>query len=318
MEKNNLQGNKKQQFVSIVAYVRNDSDKIGNFIKSIMPIFHDTFKQCEIIYVDDNSTDDSVQVIKDYYEENPVDYVVNIIRMGHYHGMETAMNAGRDMSIGDFVYEFDSLYVDFKPETILEAYEKCIEGNDIVTASTDVDLLVTSRIFYKVFNKVSGLHSEIGQETFRLLSRRGINRITSMDAHIPYRKAVYLNCGLSTAKIGYKSITGTRPPRITEKYERVNLALDSFIYFTNVVERIAIFGVLGISLLAIAAILYALFYCTTGAHDGIMMFSLISFMSIGFIGLFGLIVFVIKYLSVLIDMVFKNQKYLITNVDKIS
>lgn len=315
---NPVQAGKKAQFISIVIYVHNDAERIHCFIDAVMPFFQKTFKQCEIIYVDDYSTDGSVQIIKDYYKNNPIDYVVSIIKMGHYHGLETAMNAGRDMSIGDFVYEFDSMYVDYEAEIILEAYEKCLEGNDIVTVSTAVPLLMTSKIFYKLFNKVSGLHSEIGQETFRLLSRRGINRITPMDVHIPYRKVIYLNCGLSTAKVTYKSTTGERPPRITKSSERFRLALDSFIYFSNIVERIAVFGVIGISILSVFGIIYAIYNCMTGASNGIIMLFLFAFCAVGFVGIYGLITFVIKYLSVLMGLIFKNQKYLISDVDKIS
>ena len=91
-----------RQFVSVVVYVHNNADKVEQFITTVMKEC-EAFKQSEIVFVDDCSTDNSVDIIRQYYESHPADYIVSIIRMGRYHGMEIAMNAGRDMAIGDYV-----------------------------------------------------------------------------------------------------------------------------------------------------------------------------------------------------------------------
>ena len=308
---------KMRQFVSVVAYVHNNADRIEKFITTVMKEC-EVFKQSEIIFVDDCSTDNSVEVIKEYYKEHPVGYIVSILRMGRYHGMETAMNAGRDMAIGDYVYEFDDLFVDFESSVILDAYNKCLEGNDIVTVSTDVPMRITSKLFYKVFNKAIKSDSQIGQESFRLLSRRGINRIISMDVEIPYRKVIYLNSGLSTANVKYKSITGERPARISEKNERIDLALDSFIYFTNIIQRVSLTIATLFGFLSLATIVYTLISRGFGYHIGMGWMSSMIFMSLGFAGMFGFLAIIIRYLSVVVDLVFKRQKYLIADIDKIS
>ena len=306
------------QFVSVVAYVHNDSSKIEKFIETVLKCCDDKFKQFEVIFVDDCSTDNSVELIREHFKVNPVDYIVSIIRMGRYHGMETAMNAGRDMAIGDYVYEFDDLFVDFEPEVIIRAYDKCTEGNDIVTVSTDVPIRLTSKLFYKVFNRAISSNGKIGQDSFRLLSRRGINRVTSMDVNIPYRKAIYLGSGLSTAQIAYKSTEGTRPPRINGRQERIDLALDSFIYFTNIFERVTLAIMSCFGLISVFAIIYAIWSRTMGYHEGTGWLSAMLFISVGFVGIFAMLAIVVKYLSVLLELVFKNQKYLIANVEKIS
>ena len=304
------------QFISVVAYVYNNADRIEKFITTVMKECK-VFEQCEMIFVDDCSTDNSAEVIKKFYSKNPVDYMVSIIHLGRYHGMEMAMNAGRDMAIGDYVYEFDDLYIDFDGSVILEAYNKCLDGNDIVTVSTDVPMRFTSRMFYSVFNKVVKSDSYIGQESFRLLSRRGINRIIAMDADIPYRKVIYLNSGLSTASVKYKSTKGHRPARISEKSERIDLAIDSFIYFTNIVQHISLVAACLFGLLSIGVIAYTLISRGLGHHIGMGWVSTMIFMALGFTGLFVFMAIVIRYLSVLVDLVFKHQKYLISDVENI-
>ena len=73
-----------------------------------------------------------IDKLKSYLKEKQASAMVNIIHMSFYHGLESAMNAGRDIAIGDFVYEFDNVYADFPTELLTEVYEKLLEGNDIV------------------------------------------------------------------------------------------------------------------------------------------------------------------------------------------
>lgn len=308
---------KMRQFISVVVYVYNNADRIEEFITTVMKEC-EVFKQSEIIFVDDCSTDNSVSVIKDYYKKNPADYVVSIICMGRHHGMETAMNAGRDMAIGDYVYEFDDLYVDYEGSVIIDAYNKCLEGNDIVTVSTNVPMQFTSNLFYNVFNKSMRSNSPIGQESFRLLSRRGINRIISMDVEIPYRKVIYHNSGLSTANVEYRSTKGIRPSRGAEKVERFDLAIESFIYFTNLIERISLMIAVMFGLLFIASIVYTIVSRINGYHIGQGYISSMIIMSTGFTGVFGFLAVVIRYLGVIVNLTFKKQKYLIADIEKIS
>ncbi len=305
------------KFISLVVYIHNNEDLIVKFIQTVMKTC-EAFKQTELIFVDDFSTDHSVETIKEYYRNNPSDCVVSIIRLGRYHGMETAMNAGRDMAIGDYVYEFDDMYIDYEPSIILDAFNKCLEGNDIVTVSTKVSMRLTSHIYYKIFNNAMASNSPIGQETFRLLSRRGVNRIISMGVDIPYRKVIYHNSGLSIAALYYKSTKGVRPARNIGQVERLDLAIDTFIYFTSIIERVSLIVAGFFALLSIGAIIYAIVTRIQGTHIGLGYASTMIFMSIGFTGVYGLLTFIVRYLRVLVNLDFKKQKYLITDIDKIS
>ena len=45
------------------------------------------------------------------------------------------MNAGVDLAIGDFVFEFDTVCMDYKTELLMQVYRRSLEGFDIVSAS---------------------------------------------------------------------------------------------------------------------------------------------------------------------------------------
>lgn len=101
-------------------------------------------------------------------EAKQIKAMVSVVHMGFFHGLEGAMNAGRDIAIGDFVYEFDDIFVDYEPEVIMEVYHKLIEGNDIVAASSKGKLRLTSRVFYSLYNRTSRGKGRSGRRLLEL------------------------------------------------------------------------------------------------------------------------------------------------------
>lgn len=309
---------KEKKFISLVVYLHNVEEYIKYFMKSIIPVCESNFEQFEIVCVDDGCADGTVDKLKEYLEENQTAAMVNMIHMSFFQGIESAMNAGRDIAIGDFVYEFDDVFVDYEPELLLKVYEKMLEGNDIVAASSRGKMRFTSKLFYSLYNATSRSKGKIGPETFRIVSRRAINRIKSMGQYIPYRKAVYSNCGLKMSTIHYDSKDVTaRVKNKTVASERTSLALDSFIYFTNVLERISmvICGFFLILTVAMGIYIISDFFNAYKPVEGWL--STMGFLALGFFGVFALLTIILKYLSVLLNLIFKQQRYLVADIEKV-
>lgn len=312
-------GNRKEKkFISLVVYLHNTADYLKYFLDTVIPVCDNNFEQFEIVCVDDACQDQTVEILKKYVEENKLKTMVNIVHMSFFQGLESSMNAGRDMAIGDFVYEFDDIFVDYDPQVIREVYDKLIAGNDIVAASSKGKLRFTSKMFYSLYNNTSRGNGKIGPETFRIISRRAINRIKSMGQYIPYRKAVYANCGLQMRTVLYESKDNR--VRLKNKIvasERTALALDSFIYFTNVLERIS----------AVVCGIFLLFTVGMGIYIILDMFnktkpvegwlSTMGFLALGFFGVFALLTIILKYLSVMLNLIFKQQRYLVSDIEKV-
>lgn len=309
-----------KKFISVVLHMHNDAKNIEHFMDSIVPIISASFEHFEIVCVDDGCTDATVGILKEYVKEHDIKEMVSVIRMGFYQGMESSMNAGRDVAIGDFVYEFDDLIIDYEPSLIFDIYEKMLTGYDIVSASSDTKMKLTSKMFYGIYNAFSHSEYKIGPETFRIVSRRAINRIKSMGTYIPYRKAVYANCGLNMTRVSYSAVNNDRLD--SKKYnkthaERSSLALDSFIYFTNIMEKISavISGVFLLFMLFMIVYTLTDYFLEDSLAEGWA--SSMVFMSLGFFGVFALLTIILKYLSVLLNLIFKQQKYLVSDIEKI-
>lgn len=308
---------KEKKFISLVVYLHNVEKEVASFFEKVIPVFEEKFEQYEVVCVDDGCTDGTVAVLKDYLEEHKLSVMVNIVHMSFYHGLESSMNAGRDLAIGDFIYEFDNVYVDYETKLLEQVYEKLLAGNDIVAAGTKESIRLTSRIFYGLYNKTSRGKGKIGPETFRIVSRRAINRVKSIGQYIPYRKAVYSNCGLNTATILYEPTQKTDRKKEVNSGERASLALDSFIYFTNALERISAI-ICGLFLcISIGMGIYIIkdFVSGNSVVEGWM--STMGFLALGFFGVFALLTIILKYLSVMLNLIFRQQRYLVSDIEKV-
>ncbi len=318
---------KENKFISVVVYLHNDRERIAPFFDMALRMFKENFEKYEVICVNDASQDDSVEVLKDYFS-GPMSEgkeflwsgcMINVIHMSYFQGLEASMNAGRDMAIGDFVYEFDDINPDYSPQLIRDVYDKMLSGYDIVSAGRRGRTKLSSGLFYLFYNMTSKSRNRIGPETFRILSRRAINRVMSMGQYIPYRKAVYGNCGLKTYTISYESQGGTKRHKSkTDRRERTSLAMDSFIYFTDVLERmsLAVSSVFLIFTLGVIVYIISSVFSESKPVEGWL--STMGFLSLGFFGVFSLLTFIMKYLSVMLSLIFKHQRYLIEGVEKIS
>ena len=99
---------KDKNFISAVVYVRNCEERIEGFLKMLISILNNSFEHSEIICVNDCSDDQSLDKIRKVSNQSGAS-CISVINMSYYHGLEMAMNAGDDLAIGDFIFEFDTL-----------------------------------------------------------------------------------------------------------------------------------------------------------------------------------------------------------------
>ena len=311
---------KEKKFVSAVVYLRNDSLYVNGFLEMITKVLSESFTEYELIFVNDASTDDSVAKIHKYCEENDRHArMISIVQLSHYQGQETAVNAGRDLAIGDFVFEFDDMLIDYDPSMIMDVYKKALSGFDIVSSGADNASGITSRAFYGIYNKLAESGEDIDSETFRILSRRAINQIKSIDRYIPYRKAIYMNCGLASSRIGYDSPDpGARKKALRSRHERGSLAIDSLIYFTNAMGKLAWAMCIVFAIIAVGVGADIIYETVALTHPVEGWRSTMGFISVGFFGIFLILSIIVRYLSVLLNVSFKRSRYLIAEIDKVT
>lgn len=304
--------NKENKLISAVVYLYNSEEIIESFLTKIATELDTKFESFEIIVVNDFCTDNSIQKIK----ESSVlkEYKISIVKMSFHQGVEIAMTAGVDLSIGDFVYEFDDLNIDYDLKLIFNSYQLLISGYDIVSVSPTKSNSFLSSVFYKIYNYFTTSGYKISSDRFRILSRRSINRAYSITKSIPYRKALYANSGLKISAIKYHP----NPIKLkSNNLFRNKTAINSLIIYTNLAFRISIGITLILFLFTLGTVFYTIMVYFSDKKPIEGWTTLMILISASFSGLFFLIAIVIKYLSLLVELAHTKKVYLFENVETI-
>ncbi len=306
--------NREKNFISAVIYVHNDEQTIGPFLSRLIEILETQFEKYEIVCVNDASTDCSAVKVRELVQTR-AHGIVSLINMSYHQGLEPSMNAGIEHAIGDFVFEFDTILMNYDPDLIMAVYRKSLEGFDIVAASGR-QIRVTSAIFYSIFNRNAHLQYNLQTESFRILSRRAVHRILSMNKTIPYRKALYANCGLKMETVYFEALK-LRSQKKPDTQYRFDTAFDALILFTNLAYKIAIIFAALMMAATLAGGVYAIIIYTLGIPVAGYTTTMLV-ITAAFFGVFGILAVVIKYLSVIVRLVFNEQKFSIESIEKIS
>lgn len=311
-----MEQNKEKNFVSAVVYCCNDADKIGSFVQRLDETLDTHFLKYEIVVVNDSSTDESAKKVKEYahtVNQTEKEHTITLLNMSFRQGLEASMNAGLNLTIGDFVFEFDSLNDDYEMSLLMDVYHHSLTGFDIVCARSTRKPRWIAGCYYKLFNRHAHLQHPIGPETFRLLSRRAINRIHSITQSIPYRKAAYANCGLSVDSIQY---TPTSILKRRKYHDSKIVAIESLLLYTDVPFRATMALAIFMMVVSMSVGLYAIIYrLLRNPVEGWT--TTIFFMSFGFSGLFIILAMVMRYMQTLVRLNFRKKDYLFESIEKL-
>ena len=144
--------NKEKNFVSAVVYLYNEGNYIQSYLKGLEDSLKKNFEKYEIIVVNDASTDEGAKNVKTYVSSQE-GAKVTLMNMGYHQGLETSMDAGVDLAIGDFVFELEFTYSDYDWSVLMDVYHHSLEGYDIVNAKGNVGKKVTTgSLFYNIMN----------------------------------------------------------------------------------------------------------------------------------------------------------------------
>jgi len=289
---------KESTFISAVLYLSDYVDDAEKFTRNLMDSLESYFDHYEVIIVDDCSTKHEPFLKKTL----PLiaDSTITIVHMSVKQGIEACLRAGLDVSIGDFVFEFDTLEFGFEKELIWDVYQEALKGNDVVSVEFRQNSISRS-IFYRLFNKYSNADYDINASAFRLVSRRAINRVLELNMSSAFRQAVYASCGLKNARIDYKGIASQHKAR------NLSLAIDSFLLYTEIGRVVCATTLLLLIVLFTAGIAGALI----AGLDWLFRLTILFIMSLI---LFDTIV-VLYYAKLILKE--KRSNYLISSIEKI-
>ena len=300
---------KEQNFISAVVYSDKDSISTGKFITELAQCLNEHFRHHEIIVIVSGPSGSFRKDIQEFAERAELSVQLSVINMSLKQSREQCMNAGLDMSIGDYVYEFDSVDRGYDLELVWKAYQSALQGNDIVSVCPQHENIM-SRMFYKIFNANSNSLYHLRTNAFTLISRRALNRAHNANVNLAYRKAVYASTGLKMSEIEFDGEVRNN------ESDKLNLAVDSLVLYTAFGYRFSLRFAALMMAVTLAELLYTLAVWLTG--NPVSGWTTTMFvLTFGMTGIFGVLAIILKYLALIIRLSVNRQNYLVESIEKI-
>src|SRR4030042_6708295 len=153
-------GNRLEETVSVLIPIYNEEGNLSLLYDKLDLALKKTERAYEIIFVDDGSSDGSLEILLDIREKNSN---VKIISFSRNFGQTAALSAGIDCSKGDIIIPMDGdLQTD--PEDILPLLQKIEEGYDVVSGwrkdrkDPFLNRRLPSMIANKIISWIGGVH----------------------------------------------------------------------------------------------------------------------------------------------------------------
>lgn len=242
--------------LSIVVPCFNEFEVLAEFQKRLNAVLCDLSVRFEVIYVNDGSSDRTLEELIRIKKEDPH---VAIVDLSRNFGKEIAMTAGIDHANGDAVIIIDADLQD-PPELIPALIHEWKQGFDVVYAKRNKrdgeSLLkkITSYFFYRVIQKVSRVSIPEDTGDFRLMSRRAVEALKALREQHRFMKGLFAWVGFPQRAVLYN-----RDPRFAGStkwnyWKLWNFAIEGITSFTIAPLKFATyFGLV----IAIGAFLYA-------------------------------------------------------------
>jgi polyisoprenyl-phosphate glycosyltransferase len=252
--------------LSVVIPVFNEEENITVLHSRLTAVLENTHTDYEIIFVDDGSSDNSLNQLQNLSVN---DKRVLVVELARNFGHQVAISAGLDFARGEAVAVMDGDLQD-PPEALPQFIAKWRQGYDVVYGIRERRKenwlkRIAYASFYRLLRRVSNIEIPLDSGDFCIMDRRVVDLLRGMPERNRFIRGIRSWVGLNQAGLPIE-----RHARIAGKpkytFRRLMLlALDGLVSFSYLPLRIITILGFSISLLSIfAAVFYAVKRLITG------------------------------------------------------
>lgn len=306
-----------EKLLSVVVSVYNEEKALGKFYKEATEVLRTAAWEYELIFVNDGSTDSSLETLTSLAS---ADARVKVVSFSRNFGHEAAMIAGLDYSRGDGIICMDA-DLQHPPECIPGIIKLFEEGYEVInmvrTKNKTAGLVknITSSGFYWLINHISDVHFEANASDFFAVSRHVAQVLKDS-----YREKVRFLRGY-VQNVGFKKTTMEYEARARvageSKYSIKKLfvfSVNTILCFSNMPLKLGIYAGIFSALLGLGVMVYTLL-TRQGAPSGYAtIVVLICFM---FAMMFAIIGIIGEYIAILFSELKDRPVYIVEQTENI-
>ncbi|MBD7983807.1 glycosyltransferase family 2 protein [Sporosarcina sp. Sa2YVA2] len=246
----------------MISFVIPSYNEAGNIAGVMEVIANEMLHQrvgYEVLFVDDGSTDGTMNEIRDLLFMYPEAEYISFTRN---FGKEAAILAGLQFAKGHAVILMDA-DLQHPPSLIPELLKGFEEGYDQVIAKRNRKgdsyfRSLLSSTYYRFVNKAIDVQLENGEGDFRLLSRRAVDSILLLSEGNRFSKGIFAWIGLEQKTISYDNVVRQVGDTKWSLSKLLNYAIDGVVSFNTKPLRLCMYMGLTIVGAAIAYIVVTL------------------------------------------------------------
>lgn len=226
--------------VSVVAIVRDNAAVLTAFVEDASEVLKSHYTNYELLLIDNGSVDETENVVRRLLDRLPC---LRYLRLTRPAEDETAVMAGLDAAIGDYVVTLDP---DLDPPAeLVPMVEMCRSGTDLVLG---VDrhpprpgLVYTAlrKVFLALAHRLTRIELLTGTTGLRAISRQGVNALVKVRLQRRYFAVVVADVGLKRAAHPYDRAPRSRRWPIQSLPRAVRIGLSVLLHNSITPLRVA-------------------------------------------------------------------------------
>jgi polyisoprenyl-phosphate glycosyltransferase len=229
--------------LSIIIPFLNEAENLNHLVSSLNSYFNSDFGYIpEVIFVNDGSTDTSVELLKKASHNY---YACKIISLSKNYGSHAALRAGISQASGDYI---TFMYADLQdPLTLMdELYTQCLKGFDIVWATRkSTENNFGEKVFSTTYSSLMRRYAvptypEKGFDIVMFTKKVAVQINQNIEANSSIFLQI-LTLGFKQSTIYYKKENRKRGKSKWTFAKKIKLFIDSFIAFSYFPIRLVTF-----------------------------------------------------------------------------
>jgi polyisoprenyl-phosphate glycosyltransferase len=298
-------------FVSAVLVVKEDSKGVAEYVGKLSEALSSRYTNYEIIIVDNGVKEDEVGKLTESLLTYPC---IRVIRLTQSFRYDTALFAGLEVSIGDFVCTLDPSIdpVDKIPHLVEKNQKKdVVQGVSSIPMTASRTSRMGRRLFYWYNRKYIGIDIPVNATYFASYSRKAVNALTQTTRSQHHIRHLARRVGYAYEAVPYEPV---RHPSSSKKLKRgfieaIEIAIS---YSTHPLRFVTWLGLVA----GVANVLYAAYVVFVNIFDrnvveGWTTTSLQ--LSVMFFVLFMIVIIISEYIGRILTESYKDPQYYITD-----
>jgi len=303
--------------IAIVIPVYNEKENLPTLMQRLTSVMQSLGKSYEIIFIDDGSSDNSLEILKEFSQKPSV----KIVELTRNYGQHAAILAGFSVSSAEIVITMDA-DLQNPPEEIPNLMKVMEEGNyDVVGTirrgrKDSFWRIIPSKIINMVARKITGVSLRDWGCMLRAYRRSVVERMIQCHEHstfIPALATVFSK-RVTEIEVAHDERLGGKSSYPLRKL--INLQFDLVAAFSNLPIKLIMYGGILMSLLGVCfgifLVIARLVYGAGWAAEGIFTLFAVLFVFVGLqffaLGVIG------EYIGRIYREVRKRPEYVIENI----